>query len=150
LGFLNIRLDLLYLEDLQYKYNTRHLKRILNLGKKYSRYGKPFIAREQIWLIKKTLTYLKIFFDKFGSTFLLNFFNKRYKHSLKFNKLVENMFFKSKLERLDRLRKLKHNYLFMFYIMSFTDYLLRQSNISYPEVVFRQNDYKTILRRYFC
>lgn len=147
MSMLNICIDILGLEDIESKYSEKTLNKIMDLKRKYTTKVKPFVAYEQIWILQKLLLNVKFFYDKFGSTFLWKFFYKQYKNSLKFKKFNKKTnFLQAKMEQILRVEKVKFEYIFLFYIMSFMDFIIKRYNTKYPKNLFSIRVFRNFLR----
>jgi len=108
---------------------------------KHYRAKRDWYAREEIALLKHMLFTIKRGYNKFGSKFLKGYYKKWYYKILKFEKNTK---------KKDILLKiLRNNYKFLFYIISFFDFILKSVNPLYPKKLFRVRDMRFFLNIYF-
>jgi len=138
---MNIPVNTLSLEHPSYRFKFFKGKKIRRLKLKHYKNKKDWHAREEIALLRHVLFIIKRGYNRFGSRFLKGYYTKWYYKIFKFEKLTH---------KKDILLKiLKNNYKFLFYIISFFDFVLKNINPLYPKKLFRVRDMRFFLDIYF-
>jgi len=106
-------------------FDTIKGKKIRKLKFKHKKEQRDWYAREEIVLLRRMLSWVKKGYNKFGSKFLKGYYNKWYHKVFKFevNKKKKDIL----------LKILKNNYIFLFYMISVFDFVLKVTNPIYPK-----------------